>query len=1050
MSAQALPLLQEPPESAFAHPGRWWHRQGERIVCDLCPRACSLNEGDRGFCFVRQHRNGQMVLTTYGRSTGFCIDPIEKKPLNHFLPGTSVLSFGTAGCNLGCKFCQNWDISKSRSIEQLSSAASPEAIAVAAKTLGCHSVAFTYNDPVIWAEYAIDTAHACHAQGIKTVAVTAGYITPEAREAFYRVMDAANVDLKGFSETFYHKLTLSHLEPVLDTLRWLKAETDVWFEITNLIIPNANDQPDELKRLCDWILRYVGDTVPVHFTAFHPDYRLRDRPDTPPETLQQARSLAQGLGLQYVYTGNVNDVERQSTYCSGCQQVLIERNQYALGIYALEGNACRHCGQTIPGVFAAAPGSWGRRRQPVDMRPFQQATLSSSTHPRTTSMANATANPPPLVQLTEEQQQRLLVYTASVIKAACLETTPRDDLGDLEELPVMGVYVSLKRRGRLRGCCGSFGKAGSLGGVLRDAAQRTTQEDPRFPPVSRIELAHLDLEVWLLFGGDRITEEGEARIQAITVGRHGLGVVREQNRGLLLPGVAVENQWDAEEFLNQVCIKAQLPPSAWREANTQLRRFEGVAYQGRILSETEARAYPPTGLLYDLDQLSTCTQFYTQALGALVAGQTPELVCATVPDQTVHGVIVNIRTPDGRELSASRLEPRAVFPLQATLGQLCQRMAEHLRTVSQPGSYGFDLTLLYDPALHGTVAEPDLAGLEPRERAIYVLERNRSCLIYHAEASVEDLFNRTVQLAQVRETQQAVVVSFQAQSTRSVTAVQSIPVPRSGPEIRPPAVAGKFYPADPAELQQALDPLLDGEVERRPATAALVPHAGWRFCGKLAGEVLKRIEWPRTVIVLSPKHTRLGVDWAVAPHQTWAFPGGRVASNANLAKRLSEAIPGLLLDAGAHREEHGIEVELPLIARLAPETQVVGITIGYGNLEQCDRVAAGLATVLAELEEIPLLLISSDMNHFASDTQTRALDTVALEALEQLDPDALFHTVRRQHISMCGLLPAVVVLKTLHRLDRLKQAERVGYATTADVTGDPNRVVGYAGMLFTG
>lgn len=665
-------------------------------------------------------------------------------------------------------------------------------------------------------------------------------------------------------------------------------------------------------------------------------------------------------------------------------------------------------------------------------------------------MANATANPPPLVQLTEEQQQRLLVYTASVIKAACLETTPRDDLGDLEELPVMGVYVSLKRRGRLRGCCGSFGKAGSLGGVLRDAAQRTTQEDPRFPPVSRIELAHLDLEVWLLFGGDRITEEGEARIQAITVGRHGLGVVREQNRGLLLPGVAVENQWDAEEFLNQVCIKAQLPPSAWREANTQLRRFEGVAYQGRILSETEARAYPPTGLLYDLDQLSTCTQFYTQALGALVAGQTPELVCATVPDQTVHGVIVNIRTPDGRELSASRLEPRAVFPLQATLGQLCQRMAEHLRTVSQPGSYGFDLTLLYDPALHGTVAEPDLAGLEPRERAIYVLERNRSCLIYHAEASVEDLFNRTVQLAQVRETQQAVVVSFQAQSTRSVTAVQSIPVPRSGPEIRPPAVAGKFYPADPAELQQALDPLLDGEVERRPATAALVPHAGWRFCGKLAGEVLKRIEWPRTVIVLSPKHTRLGVDWAVAPHQTWAFPGGRVASNANLAKRLSEAIPGLLLDAGAHREEHGIEVELPLIARLAPETQVVGITIGYGNLEQCDRVAAGLATVLAELEEIPLLLISSDMNHFASDTQTRALDTVALEALEQLDPDALFHTVRRQHISMCGLLPAVVVLKTLHRLDRLKQAERVGYATTADVTGDPNRVVGYAGMLFTG
>ena len=265
--------------------GGWWHDAPEsgRIICDLCPRACSLKAGDRGFCFVRENLGGEMVLTTYGRSTGFCIDPIEKKPLNQFYPGTSVLSFGTAGCNLGCKFCQNWDISKSREVERLSEIATPEAIAAAAQQHGCRSVAFTYNDPVIWAEYAIDTARACHAVGVKTVAVTAGYITPEARRPFFEVMDAANVDLKGFTEDFYHHITYSHLQPVLDTLAWLKHESDVWFEITNLVIPQANDAMDEIRRMCDWILGHCGDEVPLHFTAFHPDFRMRDRPNTPHE-----------------------------------------------------------------------------------------------------------------------------------------------------------------------------------------------------------------------------------------------------------------------------------------------------------------------------------------------------------------------------------------------------------------------------------------------------------------------------------------------------------------------------------------------------------------------------------------------------------------------------------------------------------------------------------------------------------------------------------------------------------------------------------------------
>ena len=308
-----------------------------------------------------------MILTTYGKSTGFCIDPIEKKPLNHFLPGTSVLSFGTAGCNLGCQFCQNWSISKSREIEILSDIATPEDIAQAAVRLGCRSVAFTYNDPVIWAEYAIDTAKACRQIGIKTVAVTAGYITPEARPEFYSVMDAANVDLKAFTEKFYKKVTLAALQPVLNTLMWLKHESNVWFEITNLVIPGENDTYDEIAAMCDWIVTKLGDEVPVHFTAFHPDFRMMDKPHTPPETLTRARQQAIDAGIKYAYTGNVHDTKGSSTYCPNCQTCLIERDWFDINRFNLKKKKCPKCSYQLPGVFEHGHGNWGRRRLPVNM-----------------------------------------------------------------------------------------------------------------------------------------------------------------------------------------------------------------------------------------------------------------------------------------------------------------------------------------------------------------------------------------------------------------------------------------------------------------------------------------------------------------------------------------------------------------------------------------------------------------------------------------------------------------------------------------------------------
>jgi pyruvate formate lyase activating enzyme len=357
------------PVEGSHHPGRWWHRLDDgRVQCDLCPRDCRLHEGQRGACFVRARVGDAMVLTTYGRSSGFCVDPVEKKPLNHFLPGSATLSFGTAGCNLACKFCQNWDISKSRDMDRLMDEASPGAIARAARQSGCRSVAFTYNDPVIFAEYAMDTADACREAGIATVAVTAGYISPAARREFYAKMDAANVDLKGFTDDFYVKLTGARLAPVLDTLAYLKHETGVWLEITTLLIPGKNDSPEEVRAMSQWIRRELGGDVPLHFTAFHPDFKMGDIAPTPASTLARSRRIAMEEGLEFVYTGNVHDREGGTTFCPGCKAALIERDWHRIEAYRLTADGrCPECATSIPGRFEAfdVKSQFGRRRIPV-------------------------------------------------------------------------------------------------------------------------------------------------------------------------------------------------------------------------------------------------------------------------------------------------------------------------------------------------------------------------------------------------------------------------------------------------------------------------------------------------------------------------------------------------------------------------------------------------------------------------------------------------------------------------------------------------------------
>ncbi len=359
------------PETGFVSTSYWHKLEDGRIQCDLCPRFCKLQDNQEGLCYVRARRNNEIVLTTYGRSSGYCVDPIEKKPLNHFLPGTPVLSFGTAGCNLACKFCQNWDMTKAREMDILADHAPPGIIAKAAKKLGCRSVAYTYNDPVIFMEYAMDVADACHEEDIKSIAVTAGYICDEPRRDFFKHMDAANVDLKSFTEQFYHKICGGHLQPVLDTLIYLKHETDVWLELATLLIPGENDSENEIEEMTQWVVENLGPDVPMHFSAFHPDWKMMDLPSTPPETLTNARRIAIKNGVHYAYTGNVHDEAGSSTYCYHCGHKLVGRDWYEITGWGLDAKgSCTNCGTFCTGLFEAGHGNWGSKCLPVWLADF--------------------------------------------------------------------------------------------------------------------------------------------------------------------------------------------------------------------------------------------------------------------------------------------------------------------------------------------------------------------------------------------------------------------------------------------------------------------------------------------------------------------------------------------------------------------------------------------------------------------------------------------------------------------------------------------------------
>lgn len=1105
--------------------GKWWHKeegplgspslsadggqQNEpRIQCDLCPRECRLKEGDRGFCFVRKIQNGQMVLDTYGKSTGFCIDPIEKKPLNHFYPGTSVLSFGTAGCNLGCQFCQNWDISKSREVARLSSFAAPETIALAAKELGCRSVAFTYNDPVIWAEYAIDTAIACHDLGVKTVAVTAGYIQPEARKEFFRYMDATNIDLKAFTEDFYRRITYSHLEPVLDTLRYVKHETDVWLEITNLIIPDSNDSADELKRLCEFVAEELGVDTPIHFSGFHPDFRMMDKPDTPVETLVRAYEIAKEAGLRYPYIGNVHDVLRGSTYCYECGARLIERDWYEIRSYQLTENRCSHCGASQSGRFDTKPGAWGRKRQPVNLNSFQverdvpsihQVSLPvhrqslvglqpASLQPLSTPISSQSlSSEDPLSitapvklpmlkldELTDAQKQQIHRATQLAIISATIGRPLSKEwielLGDLAGQHVFGLFTTLTRAKQLRGCCGFLGRPVPLSDAILQSSSRTAKEDVRMVAISPAEIQYLELDVSLLSSPVILNSPPLDRANTIEIGKHGLRISRGNQAGLLLPSVATEHHWDAKEFLRAVCRKAGLPEAAWQDATSTVEVFDGAVISGTIELESIPSDMPvvlPPGTIQKLQRLR---QVATNNLIALTQGGTPSYVALDAMDGNVNGIVLTLRNAETNQPLANWIQTslRPGIPLQNSLFELCKNAADTLlRTRFEKNvNIELEITVLYDPIHHGVIQSTDwegdalrdplplcdLSGVKPDNRAIVTLLGDRCSVVFDASKTVNQILRESALPLRSRKNPIA-VFSMQCMSTASSLMASNAPMAIDRRENRQAAVAGSFYPATRSDRAAMIDAFRSNPpVAPRRLLGLMTPHAGLQFSGAVATKVWEQAEYPETLLMIGPKHTPYGADWAVSPAPAWELPDGDPwQANLDLASAIVQGVEGMQFDLTAHLAEHGIEVQLPILEALLGNSlrpRITAAVVRGASWDEIQTLSRQLAAVLRSLPELPLLVISSDMNHYQPVEENRRRDELALRAMESCDPYQLLETCRSNSISMCGVVPAAIVMQTLHELGKSYSVERIAYETSADRGSDPGRVVGYAGVCL--
>lgn len=675
--------------------------------------------------------------------------------------------------------------------------------------------------------------------------------------------------------------------------------------------------------------------------------------------------------------------------------------------------------------------------------------------------------------LSSSQEQAIHRAACQIVLAAVRRETLEladPDLSGAAERPVMGAFVTLKRNGQLRGCIGSLaeydlamsgtraeitGEPLPLVKALVQSGRRTATEDPRFPPVQLSELSGLTVDVSLLFNFQQVPGPPDSRHEQIMIGQHGIKIHCRGRSAIFLPVVPVEQKWDVLTYLEQLCRKAGLPIGAWRDPEAVLIRFEGRMIEGPFEADLlQGQPVPSSSAARPSVPVQQLASFVTQNIRTLIQGGIPGAFPPALPDGECQGLALAVSIGPQNRAVFSSFPASGRLPLQMTLLNLSQTAANAVRQsgidVPDLRDLRADVLVLNTIRRCGTVDSLDRNQIDPRQHTVIVSEPGRMSWVFHNGTSADELLKAALQLGEfVPESRAEVLIGDTVCSTSAMWG-NSLPRNLSGQSVRQPAVAGTFYPSDPVQLKQMVIDCLAGSepLTQRSVPAAMVPHAGLVYSGRIAAQTLRQIRFPSTIIILSPRHTRNGATWALAPHTHWQIPGATLASDIDWMQRLSQGIEGLQMDAAAHAKEHGIEVELPFLARLAPQSRIVGITIGGGQLEDCLRFGRQLGNLLRNHSEPPLLLISSDMNHFATDEENRRLDELALSAMETCDPSVLYQTVMDNRISMCGVLPAVIVMEALRSQGKLQTMQRTGYATSADVSGDRSRVVGYAGMLL--
>lgn len=678
------------------------------------------------------------------------------------------------------------------------------------------------------------------------------------------------------------------------------------------------------------------------------------------------------------------------------------------------------------------------------------------------------------------ESQQIALFHAVGRRIASLVTGTRgpkiaEQVPEIADIPLLGAFVSLKRQGQLRSCMGTMSDRIALGNAMEQAAIHASRDDPRFEPIMAAELFELELEIWVLWGMKRVAQRGTDRLNAIQIGQHGVQIARGGNRGLLLPGVALEYQMDARTFLEAVCRKAGLPNDAWLDDSSLLHTFEGRAIRGpfsatdindrktadEMIFAAKFNRPGPRGEGPSRMELEELREACLTCFNSMVEGVSPPNYFPGLFDATVSGVVLSLNVPDRPTLTCSKISVRPDLYFQQSLIELLRvlgRQVEHFSiTLYELQEMTLDLTVYRDPTIHGNAGRYDLSSVDSAYRAVMLSDPKGWVVQYDPTKPAETILAQGVEFLQPEDPDRCEVISFFAASTTPNQTVASMSKPNRFEPNRPSATAGTFIPSDPKKLDQELTQLLSGaSSSRHRYSAVMVPHAGWRYSGRLAAQTLAQVEIPSRSIIFAPKHRSSGVDWAIAPNLIWELPGMSMESDLECAEIMRQAVDFFEYDDQAHAMEHSIEVILPILARLAPSTRIVGVAQAHSSWGMIQRGAEQFARFLKAMEdeqvEQPLLIISSDMNHFATEDVGRKVDLMALnaidEAIDQQKPEILLETVRENRITMCGVIPAVFVMETLRLLGRLKKAIRTGYTTSAEASGDTTRVVGYAGVLF--